>query len=194
MPRQLSGLYRHRGREHLPEGVHLHADGVIYPEEDCLHALRSAALSSSAAGSGRSSTSRISGRKICAPRTERSCTSAPTTASLPRAAGDLLITRGLCVSFHRRWVCPARATWWSSAAASTGIPLKGREGLWQPYPVEYKRGRAERGQQRCPAALRAGDVSGGNALLRNPAGRAVLRRDPHRRTEVSLYSRSCARR
>ena len=24
---------------------------------------------------------------------------------------------------------------------STGIPLKGKTGLWQPYPVEYKRGK-----------------------------------------------------
>ena len=24
---------------------------------------------------------------------------------------------------------------------SSGIPLKGREGLWMPYPVEYKRGK-----------------------------------------------------
>lgn len=54
--------------------------------------------------------------------------------------GDLLITRdmrvfsptlgvsGACdvLEFHR---------------GSVGIPLKGREGLWQPYPVEYKRGR-----------------------------------------------------
>lgn len=24
--------------------------------------------------------------------------------------------------------------------ADTGIPIKGKEGLWQPYPVEYKRG------------------------------------------------------
>lgn len=53
--------------------------------------------------------------------------------------GDLLITRdmsihsptlgisGSCdvVEFHR---------------GSAGIPLPGQEGLWQPYPVEYKRG------------------------------------------------------
>lgn len=53
--------------------------------------------------------------------------------------GDLLITRGMnvfsanlgvsgecdVVEFHRD---PA------------GVPLKGREGLWRPYPVEYKRG------------------------------------------------------
>lgn len=25
--------------------------------------------------------------------------------------------------------------------SAAGIPLKGKEGLWQPYPVEYKRGR-----------------------------------------------------
>ncbi len=54
--------------------------------------------------------------------------------------GDVLITRdmrvfsptlgvsGACdvLEFHRR---------------SVGIPLKGKEGVWQPYPVEYKRGR-----------------------------------------------------
>lgn len=53
--------------------------------------------------------------------------------------GDLLITRGMQVSsatlgvsgecdvveFHR---------------SGSGISLPGREGLWQPYPVEYKRG------------------------------------------------------
>lgn len=53
--------------------------------------------------------------------------------------GDVLVTRGMAVfsavlgisgecdvlEFHRE---------------ETGIPLKGREGLWQPYPVEYKRG------------------------------------------------------
>lgn len=53
--------------------------------------------------------------------------------------GDLLITRGMqvasatlgvsgecdVVEFHR---------------SESGISLPGREGLWQPYPVEYKRG------------------------------------------------------
>lgn len=53
--------------------------------------------------------------------------------------GNVLVTRGMAVfsavlgisgecdvlEFHRE---------------ETGIPLKGREGLWQPYPVEYKRG------------------------------------------------------
>ncbi|MCD8322179.1 MAG: CRISPR-associated protein Cas4 [Oscillospiraceae bacterium] len=54
--------------------------------------------------------------------------------------GDMLILRGLAihsaelgisgecdvVEFHR---------------VSNGVPLAGREGLWQPFPVEYKRGR-----------------------------------------------------
>ena len=60
-------------------------------------------------------------------------------ASLRESRGDLLITRdmrvysptlgisGACdvVEFHR---------------GPVGIPLRGREGLWQPYPVEYKHG------------------------------------------------------
>ena len=53
--------------------------------------------------------------------------------------GDLIVTRDMCihsptlgisgscdvVEFHR---------------GSEGIPVAGQEGLWQPYPVEYKRG------------------------------------------------------
>ena len=39
----------------------------------------------------------------------------------------------------------------------TGIPLPGREGLWQPYPVEYKRGRPKENDadrlQLCAQAL-----------------------------------------
>lgn len=59
---------------------------------------------------------------------------------MAESRGDLLITRdmrvfspslgvsGSCdvLEFHR---------------GDTGIPLKGRSGLWQPYPVEYKRGK-----------------------------------------------------
>ena len=60
-------------------------------------------------------------------------------SSIREKRGDLIITRdmsihsallgvsGKCdvVEFHR---------------GETGIPLPGQEGLWQPYPVEYKRG------------------------------------------------------
>lgn len=61
-------------------------------------------------------------------------------SDLTESRGDLLITRdmrifspalgvsGACdvLEFHR---------------GDTGVPLKEREGLWQPFPVEYKRGR-----------------------------------------------------
>ena len=30
---------------------------------------------------------------------------------------------------------------WNFTGAGRGSPLAGREGLWQPFPVEYKRGR-----------------------------------------------------
>lgn len=70
--------------------------------------------------------------------------------------GDLLITRdmrvfsptlgisGSCdvLEFHR---------------GSAGIPLKGRDGLWQPYPVEYKRGKPKQDEtdalQLCAQAI-----------------------------------------
>ena len=35
------------------------------------------------------------------------------------------------------WGYPVSAVCWNT----TGIPLAGKAGLWQPYPVEYKRGR-----------------------------------------------------
>ena len=54
--------------------------------------------------------------------------------------------------------------------SADGIPLPGEEGRFRPYPVEYKHGSPR-------AALRAGDVSGRNALLRYPKGRAVFRRN-----------------
>ena len=45
-----------------------------------------------------------------------------------RVFSPTLGVSGACdvLEFHRR---------------SVGIPLKGKEGVWQPYPVEYKRGR-----------------------------------------------------
>lgn len=61
-------------------------------------------------------------------------------SELTESRGDLLITRDMRIfsptlgvsggcdvlEFHR---------------GSAGIPLKGKTGLWQPYPIEYKRGR-----------------------------------------------------
>lgn len=53
--------------------------------------------------------------------------------------GDLLITRGMQIHSASLGIsgnCDV-VEFYQSA---TGISLPGREGLWQPYPVEYKRG------------------------------------------------------
>lgn len=48
---------------------------------------------------------------------------------------------------------------------SAGVPLRGEEGLWQPYPVEYKRGKPKEHQadelQLCCQAM----CLGGDAVL-----------------------------
>lgn len=60
--------------------------------------------------------------------------------------GDLLILRDLRVFSATLGVSGAcdvvefRAV---SDAAAGGVPLTGRDGLWRPYPVEYKRGHAK---------------------------------------------------
>ena len=53
--------------------------------------------------------------------------------------GDRLITRGVSV-FSSTLGVSGQCDVLEYHRGSTGIPLAGREGLWQPYPVEYKRG------------------------------------------------------
>ena len=130
--------------------------------------------SSSAAASGRSSMLRISGRKISAPPTERSSTKTPTTAGLPRAGETSTHrrhrTHPALLEFHR---------------GKIGIPLKGREGLWQPYPVEYKRGRSKENTadalQLCGQAMCLEEM----LCCEIPQG-ALYYGEPHRRTEVDF--------
>ena len=53
--------------------------------------------------------------------------------------GDRVITRG--VSSHSSFLgVSGQCDVLEYHRADTGIPLSGKEGLWQPYPVEYKRG------------------------------------------------------
>ena len=96
--------------------------------------------------------------------------------------GDLLVTRDMRVFSPTLGVSGACDVL-EFRRGSTGIPLKGRDGLWQPYPVEYKRGRPKED---------SGDMSGGDALLRNPGRRAILRRDPQAQGDY-LHSRSARR-
>lgn len=52
---------------------------------------------------------------------------------------DLLITRGMQVHSPRLGIS-GNCDVVEFHQSGTGIPLPGQEGLWQPYPVEYKRG------------------------------------------------------
>ena len=54
--------------------------------------------------------------------------------------GDLLITRDMRV-FSRTLGVSGACDVLEFRRGGTGVPLTGREGLWQPFPVEYKRGR-----------------------------------------------------
>ena len=58
---------------------------------------------------------------------------------LTESRGDLLITRDMRV-FSRTLGVSGACDVLEFHRGGTGIPLAGREGLWQPFPVEYKRG------------------------------------------------------
>lgn len=64
--------------------------------------------------------------------------------SLEESRGDLLIQRGVSVYSAELGVsgqCDILEYRWGTE----GIPLPNRDGLWQPYPVEYKRGKPKDG-------------------------------------------------
>lgn len=54
--------------------------------------------------------------------------------------GDLLVRRGMRV-FSATLGVSGECDVLEFHRSPQGIPLKGRDGLWQPYPVEYKHGR-----------------------------------------------------
>ena len=53
--------------------------------------------------------------------------------------GDVLTIRGLAV-YSRRLGLSGKCDVAEFHACSTGVPLQGEDGLWLPFPVEYKRG------------------------------------------------------
>lgn len=53
--------------------------------------------------------------------------------------GDRIITRGVSV-FSPTLGVSGQCDVLEYHQGAGGIPIKGKEGLWQPYPVEYKRG------------------------------------------------------
>ena len=54
--------------------------------------------------------------------------------------GDRFVTRGVSV-YSAELGVSGQCDVLEYHRGNTGIPLAGKEGLWQPYPVEYKRGR-----------------------------------------------------
>lgn len=96
--------------------------------------------------------------------------------------GDLLIVRGLAVHSARLGIsgqCDAV----EFRRCLEGVPLHGREGLWLPYPVEYKRGRPKEHDadelQLCAQALCLEEM----LCCDVPAG-ALYYGEPNRRTEI----------
>lgn len=59
---------------------------------------------------------------------------------LEESRKDLVIVRGVSV-FSAQLGISGQCDVVEYRRGTTGIPLDGREGLWQPFPVEYKRGR-----------------------------------------------------
>ena len=98
--------------------------------------------------------------------------------------GDLLITRDMRISSPTLGVSGACDVL-EFHRGITGIPLKGKDGLWQPYPVEYKRGKPKQdtsdalqlcGQAMCLEEMLCCEISAG----------ALYYGETHRRTEVEL--------
>ena len=60
-------------------------------------------------------------------------------ADFRESRGDRIITRGVSV-FSPTLGVSGQCDVLEYHRGSRGIPMRGKEGLWQPYPVEYKRG------------------------------------------------------
>ncbi|MGN1027743.1 MAG: CRISPR-associated protein Cas4 [Faecousia sp.] len=61
-------------------------------------------------------------------------------AGFAESRGDRWITRGVSVHSSQLGVS-GQCDVLEYHRGDTGIPIRGKDGLWQPYPVEYKRGR-----------------------------------------------------
>lgn len=83
--------------------------------------------------------------------------------------GDRFITRGVSV-YSAELGVSGQCDVLEYRQGNTGIPLAGKDGLWQPYPVEYKRGKPREdtgdtlqlcGQAMCLEAMLCCDIPEG---------------------------------
>ena len=97
---------------------------------------------------------------------------------------DTLILRGLQVVSHQLGLS-GQCDVVEFHATPKGVPLQGEEGLWQPYPVEYKRGKPKSHQadelQLCAQAMCLEEM----LCCTIPAG-AVYYGEPRRREAVAF--------
>lgn len=102
--------------------------------------------------------------------------------ALNESRGDLLITRDMRIASPTLGVSGACDVL-EFHRCNTGITLSGREGLWQPFPVEYKRGQPKENNadalQLCGQAMCLEEM----LCCEIPAG-ALYYGEVRRRTEV----------
>lgn len=105
--------------------------------------------------------------------------------------GDVLTMRGLRVGSQRMnvsGICDVV----EFRRDPQGIALHGREGLWQPYPIEYKRGEPKAHNadelQLCAQAMCLEEM----LSCQIPKG-ALFYGETHRRTEVDFTPEMCSR-
>lgn len=98
--------------------------------------------------------------------------------------GDLLVIRGLPVHSARLGIS-GQCDVVEFHRDPDGVSLQGRTGLWRPYPVEYKRGKAKDGPadelQLCAQAMCLEEM----LCCAVPRG-ALYYGEPHRRVEVEF--------
>lgn len=104
--------------------------------------------------------------------------------ALRERRGDTLILRGLSVVSHSLGLS-GKCDVVEFHLAPEGVPLRGEDGLWLPYPVEYKRGRPKDHQadelQLCAQAMCLEEM-----LCCTIAEGALFYGEPRRRTIVSF--------
>lgn len=106
--------------------------------------------------------------------------------------GDVLITRDMRI-FSRTLGVSGACDVLEFHRGDTGIALSGREGLWQPFPVEYKRGRPKEhnadalqlcGQAMCLEEMLCCDIPEGALYYGEPRRRTAVTFTPELRGEV----------
>mgnify|MGYP002672833015 FL=1 len=115
--------------------------------------------------------------------------------SFRESRGDVLTTRGVSV-YSAALGVSGQCDVLEYRRGSTGIPLAGREGLWQPYPVEYKRGKPREdtgdtlqlcGQAMCLEAMLCCDIPEGALYYGEIRRRVSVTFPPELREQVRSY-------